>query len=320
MKYTSLIIALCLLMTQGCRLQRASDKMMMMQSAQPSVTQDFDLTIENNTVSNLYCCCFYYSKGTLTNRWNWHKSPVIALPPSEKSSLKFMVTSPSKENLHDIEGVLSVFKKKEKADMAIIELLPDEQKIYLGKLSALNQRVIRLVTEQYGFKGKTLNYNLTSTKTNENEPVVNFKFIVENNTAQNLYLTGFTYEAEASHPQWDFEKLPVVLFPKNTNAIITIPCDKNRYNIPNVNGYLAVYPENQKAEAERATYESLRPQNKIKLGALTKINNQKITLKTKKYGVLTDFNDNLSDIEFDIKPSRRYMHDDIWGNNRNISK
>jgi hypothetical protein len=311
MKYKILFIALYALMIQGCTLKKTETTAA---QTQPKVySKTFSITVENHTGHELYGCCFYYAKRDLEERWTWHKSKVTLLPSSQKTTLTIPVSVSSKEILNEIQGYLSVFTNKDEAEMSIVELLSDEKRIPLGRLSTLNKKNVKLVAEKYGFKGERLEYTITpQEKREEQKPFETFKLIVQNNIGKNVYLTGFLYELAYSHPQWDFEKLPVAFVPKGHNAIITIPLKQEEYNLENINGYLAIFDGNEKQKAEDCTYESLLPQNKVKLGVLTKINNQKLVLEPKVYGVLSGFDDNHPDIEFTLKPPRKLVNHTIY--------
>lgn len=302
MKKNFFLIALLCLVSSGCTTKKPINKSYGQKGTEKISSKAFTITLENTSTSDLYGCLFYYAKENLENRWSWHKSEVVNIRPQSSAKISITVSSRSKSDLEDVQSCLSVFNNKDDAEMAIIELLSDEKRIDLGKLLPLNNKSIKISPETYGFKTNKISYSIVEQTNSETQHELSFSVV--NSIGKNIYLTGFIYEHFNAHPQWDFEKLPVVFFPHNASAKVTIPTESNRYNWENIHGYLALFDEDQKQEADFSIYESLDPSNKVNLEALVKINKQTIILEPKTYGILTGFAEEYPEIEFAIKPPR----------------
>lgn len=252
--------------------------------------------IKNSTNKKVYVTCFSYIKKENFDRWRWDKSPVMELNPHQEDLIKLDPISDD-DIRNNVYGYLAVFDTKAEAEDAIYELLDDAKKIDLDLISQIQDKVITVAVEQYGFKKDRLSYGFDSTKKADALP--NFNFEVENKTGQPVYVAAFIYEKKKDMPVWQYTKTPLAHIAAGEQSKIDVSGITNAYDWKYMRGYLGIFREDEKQQAEESTYELLEPSQKLTLGLLNDINNHKITLQAEEYGVVGDF------IDYTVKPLKR---------------
>jgi hypothetical protein len=171
----------------------------------------------------------------------------------------------------------------------VYELLKDTEKLDLGKLTSLAHQPLILEAQDYGDKGRVLDYRLRSKTTEKGAVIPELDFLVENNTTKNLWVTCFSFAKETPyHTQWHFSKTPVQHLKAKSSIVMDVSTIADDYDRKNVRGYLGVFEDSEKQAAEDATYELLSVHKKLNLGKLYKLSNKKIVIEEENYGVLVD--------------------------------
>ena len=256
-----------------------------------------DFTVENKTNKTIYITCFYYAKTVASVRWEWRKTPVYKMETNKTTNVNIDYI-PQKEYLDNIFGYLAVFDNLDDAEDAIYELLPGENKVDLDKLNRLKNKNVSLYVEKYGTEEYW--YYRFNPKT-EAPKVPELDFVLENNSGKNLYVTLFTYEREEGQPQWAIDKNEVLFVEYKKSITIDVDTLLQKHVRENASGALGVFNESEKKLAEESTYESLRPNQKISLGILHKLQGKKVILVPKKYGIISGFDKQFPTIEFAIQ-------------------
>lgn len=261
------------------------------------VITSLDFTVENKTKRTIYITCFYYAKTVASIRWEWRKTPVYKMEANKISTVHIGYI-PQKKYLDHIFGYLAIFNNLDDAEDAIYELLPDENKVDLDKLNRLKDKKITLYVEQYG----TEEYWYYRFDPKAGIPKVpELDFVLENDTGKNLYVTLFTYEIEEGQPQWDLDKNKVLFVEDEQSIMIDVDTLLQKYTREHARGYLGIFNEDEKKLAEKSTFETLKPNQKINLGILYKLQDKKVVLVPKRYGIITGFDDKFPTIEFAIQ-------------------
>lgn len=320
MKYQIPILCALLMCLPHC--YRLSTQKPADRASKESLSEKVVFIVENQTPTTLYTTCFYYAKRTTGIRWEWYKTEVITIPPYKNSPINIPLIATG-ENQTDIQSYLAIFKNSADAESSIFELLSDEQKLDLGSLMSLNKKKIRIIPSHYGFKKERLEYSVEekpkiADPSGANKPALpELDFSVENQSGEDLYLTSFVYELQGGHPQWDFDKLtPVsdkthtaIFLKKGESTVLDVATISSIYDWEHVRGYLGIFKKDEQDLAENATFESLKPAQKLDIGILGKLHNQKIVLQPYKYGLLSGFDEEYPDIEFSIKPRYPFQAD-----------
>lgn len=262
--------------------------------------------VKNSTAKTVYACSFSYIKKANFDRWRWDKSNIIELQPQQEADIKLDAIDDD-ETRNNVYGYLAVFDTRAHAEEAIYELLEDAKKIDLDLISKIQDKVITIAVEQYGFKKDRITYGFDSRTKAATLP--DFNFSVENQTGQPVYVTAFVYEKKKDMPTWQYTKTPMVYLENNKESKIDVSGITNEYDWKYMRGYLGVFREDEKKEAEESTYELLDPSHKLTLGLLNDINGHKITLNAEEYGIVGNFIDYTSQpvkrIDFKSFESRR---------------
>jgi len=256
-----------------------------------------DFTVENKTNRPAYITCFYYAKTIASVRWEWRKTPVYKTEVNKTTNVHIDYI-PQREYLDHIFGYLAVFDNLDDAEDTIYELLPGENKVDLDKLNRLRNKKVSLYVEKYGTNGY-LYYRFDPKAGVPKIPELDF--VLENNTGNNLYATLFTYEREEGQPQWAFDKNEIMFVEDGKSITIDVDTLLQKYVRENARGSLGVFNENEKKQAEESTFESLKPDKKISLGILHKLQGKKVILVPKKYGIISGFDDEFPTIEFAVQ-------------------
>lgn len=255
---------------------------------------ELDFTVKNKTGKNIYVVCFSYINKTKVGHWRWDKSKIYKLSKNQTTVID-IDTINDKEYRNHVYGALGVFNNLEEAKNSTYELLEEKHKLDLDRLYKLKNKTVKIGVEKYGFKGDTLDFEISGKKRKYRE----LDFVVENKTGKNLWVCSFVYQKKENMPVWIFDKTKVQLIKNNKHTVIDVDTIANKYNRVFTSGFLGVFDEKDKEEAEKSTYELLKPKNKISLGKLAALKNKKIVLEIEKYGFKNDF------LDISIKPTRR---------------
>jgi len=291
---TSLLIVLGIT-TNGCATMQKTKKTL---STPTKNTSELDFIVHNKTGITQYITCFSYIKKEDFTRWHWDKSDVYTVKDNQKITID-IDTIPDAIDRKNVYGYLATFTDPEKAEEATLELVHDDEKIDLDLLYKLKDKTVVLEIEKYGFKGKRIDYHSAPTKHDGEKKIPELDFIVENQTEKTIYVTAFVYQLKKNLPVWQFDKTPVVRIESGKSTLIDVDTIASDYNRMYVRGYLGIFDESEKEQAESITYELLEPQHKVKLGALFALKNKKVVLSIEQYGVVGDT------IDYTIKPIRR---------------
>ena len=115
----------------------------------------------------------------------------------------------------------------------------------------------------------------------------------------------FSYLREFGQPQWAFDKDEILYVKNGETVTIELDTYASDYDRKAIRGYLGLFQKDKKQDAEDSTFETLKPANKVNLGILDKIHQQKIILMPKRYGLLTGFEDDYPVIEYTIKTEKK---------------
>ncbi len=257
---------------------------------------ELDFKVKNKTGETIYIACFSYINKRSFNRWRWDKSPIYKIENNQEILIN-IDTINDDEYRKNIYGTLGIFNNLEKAKESTYELLKEKHRLDLDKLHKLQNKTVKINIKKYGFKGETLELKIDSVTKDHSE----LDFLVENKTGKNLYICSFIYQKKDAMPIWKFDKTKVKLVKNNESVTIDVDTFRNKYNKVFMLGFLAVFDEKQKEEAEKITYELLKPENKIRLGRLAALRNKKIVLEIEQYGLKNNF------LDISIKPTRKFF-------------
>ena len=255
---------------------------------------ELDFKVKNKTGKTIYVVGFSYINKRSFNRWRWDKSPIYKLENNQETIID-VDTINDDEHRKNIYGTLGVFNSLEKAKNSTYELLKEKHRLDLDKLHKLRNKTVKINIRKYGFKGKILEFKIDHDTKDHNE----LDFLVENKTGKNLWICSFIYQKKNDMPIWNFAKTSVKLVKNNKSVIIDVDTFTSKYDKVFMLGFLAVFDEKQKEEAEKITYELLKPENKIGLGRLASLRNKKIVLEIEQYGLKNNF------LDISIKPTRK---------------
>lgn len=254
-----------------------------------------DILVENATNKIIYVCGFAYSRRKIFSQWRWYKSPVYEIPQNQTVTVD-IVTAPDPSDRADTFGYLGVFDTYQEAEDAVFELLADEKKIDLDLLSFLKNKKVRIEIESYGFKQDFFDWDFIDLK-KKTKKIPELDFYVLNNTGQAIYLCCFVYERKSKGhwiaateekddmTQWRYDKTKVLYVKPGELAYIDIDTIHTNRDRNNIIGTLAIFNEDEKKEAEEATYELLESEKMLHLGPLKRLKNKKIVIDIARYGL-----------------------------------
>ena len=256
-----------------------------------------DFEVKNETGKTVYICCFYYMKKQDFNRWKWDKTDVQKIENNQTVTVKPDIIK-NKRDRENTYGYLAIFNNEQEAEDSSYELAHDKNKIDIDLLCKLKNKTIRLQAEKYGFKEEKLDYEFINNQSTSIDAKATPKldFYVENKSGQPLYVTSFIYEKKPNMPIWQYSKGPIVLIQPDDIICVPVIEVKAEYERIYTRGYLGIFRANEKDQADDSTFELLKPSQKMSLGLLTALKDQKILLGIEKYGVNGDF------IDFVTKP------------------
>lgn len=288
-------------------------------SATPQAKKELDFLVENKTGKTIYVTSFVYLKRHRFSRWRWYKSPVYTIEHNTLTTIDI----PSIEDDMDREntfGYLAVFNTFEEADDAIYELLPDKNKIDLDILVHLAGKKVTIEIEKYG-KQTFYEYDFTPTQPDKHKHIPELDFAVENKTGKTIHVVGFTFQKRAKGTwlaqktkevwsseddtrddmsTWRFDKLPLITLKPGEKGIMDVDTIIEKRDRKEVQGYLAIYDEDELEMAQNAEYELLPEEKKITLGKLSEgISKKKVVITIDQYGMLGDM------IDFKIQQPKR---------------
>ncbi len=283
----------------------------------PDISLDFD--VENKTGKTVYVACLAYMKKGPLRQWHWDKSDIYKIEDNNKVTIAMHPIEDEQDRTNTF-GYLAVLDTQKAAEDAVYELLPDSNKIELDLLVHLKGKTVLLEVEKYGINGEFLEYDFVSKDKSGKINIPELDFIVENRTGKTILVTGFIFEKRAKGTwlaektkeawtapdesrddmsPWRFDKTPLITLKPGESGIIDVDTIIESRDRKDVQGFLAVFDEDERQQAEDAVYEQLPVQNKLQLGKLSLLKNKKIIIEIEKYGSGEDL------IDFTVKPVTR---------------
>ncbi len=271
------------------------------------VQSELDYQVQNLTGKTIYVAGFSYVKKRPHGRWHWDKSPIYKLDHKDQVVID-VETVPDERDRNATFGFLGVFHKEDEAEDATYELLPDTKKIDLDLLSHLREKKVTIEVERYGIAGEFYDYDFIPTRASE-RVIPKLDFFVENHAGKTIHVVGFIYQKKAkgtwlaskTREAWDqdlearddmsvwrFDKTKIVTLKPHELGKIEVDTIVEGRDRAYARGYLAVFEEDEKAEAEKSVYELLSYRKRLKLGVLSRLKDKKIALTVKQYGVSGD--------------------------------
>ncbi len=253
----------------------------------PRINEQDQLTVRCSNKSNkpLIFCCFYYTKLRQNAYWRWMKSPIYFLENNDECTIPIFAMDDLLVK-QEIMGYLGVFHNKEEAEAATFESLREEQKIDLDYLLELRNSSIEIIINRYGFKKEQIDYRR---KADKQEHVVQpeLDFMIENKTGKPLLACCFVYQKNSDQDNlmpWRYHKTKIQKIMPHESMLVDIDTIKDLYDWIYMRGFLALFEADQVVAAEEATYELLKPEQKINLGRLADVLGKKILISVEKYG------------------------------------
>lgn len=277
-----------------------------------------DFLVENTTGKTIYTTCFVYLRKDVYTSWRWTKSATYVINDNKTVTIKIPQVAEDTDR-ESTFGYLGIFDTKQAADDATYELTADKNKLDLDVLAKLKGKKVTLLTEKYGFKKPFIDFDFVDLQKKKQKKASELDFLVENNTNKTIYVCAFCYmkkakgtwiaavEGKDDMSNWRYDKTPILQLKHGETGYIDIDTIETNRDRENVIGFLSVFDEDEKDIAEKATYELLAPQNKIQLGRLKEIANQKIILEVEQYGIQGDL------IDYAIKPTKKIDWKNVIG-------
>lgn len=260
------------------------------------LTPELDFEVENATGTTIYITCFSYIQKEPFMRWRWDKSAIQKLEDGQRTIVN-IDTIPDTEHREDIFGYLAIFESEEEAHDSIYELLQNGQKIDLDQLYKLKDKKVVVGVEKYGFKKAKVDFSVVEKfKKKRLDPELDF--IIENGTGRNIFVTVFVYQVKDNvRMVWSYDKTAVQKLEPGQMSVVNVDTIKNERDRKYMSGYLAVFDEHEEDKAHDSTYELLEPKNKIALGRLSRLTDQKVVVEIEQYGAVGEIT------EFDLRPA-----------------
>jgi len=271
-------LMLAVLLSTGCAIKESAKV--------ESTEKILSIKVRNITPRTLYASCFTFMRKEESPRWRWYKTQVYELVPS-KDIVMALGSFKSRRSIPDAYGVLGLFTEYEKAENAIYELLPDENKIDLDRVNKLADKTVVIGLEKYGIAGDIFEYSMIP----DNSPIKDtapLDFTVENQTGKPVYVTAFIYEKKEDMPIWQYNKSPIVRIETGELGAVKVDAVLNTYDRRYTRGYLGVFEESERQEAFDCTFPLLKDHQRIDVGVLAALKNGNIVLKKQKYGIMGD--------------------------------
>lgn len=123
--------------------------------------KELDFLIKNKTGKTLYLCGFIYQKKINSDVWTYDKTKVKKIKPNQIITID-VDTLKNEDNRSDTRGFLGIFKENQKeiAEKSTYELLAPENKLALGRLASLKNKLIVLEIERYGIQNNFLEFSI----------------------------------------------------------------------------------------------------------------------------------------------------------------
>jgi hypothetical protein len=280
----------------------------------PDTSLDFE--VENKTGKTVYVTCFAYMKKQPFSRWRWDKSEVYRLEDNQKTTI-FMHRIKDEQDRINTFGYLAVLDTQKEADNAIYELLPDRNKLELDLLIHLKGKTVVLEVEKYGIVGEFLDYDFVPKKQTGVKFVPEVDFVVENHTGKTILVICFVFQKKAKGTWlaektkeawtpidetrddmsvWRFDKTPLITLKPGEVGVVDVDTIIEPRDRREVQGYLAIFDEDERKKVDDSVYELLPAQNKVQLGKLVNLKGKKVVIEIEKYGTLGDL------IDYTVKP------------------
>jgi len=271
------------------------------------LSKSIDFEVENTTGKTLYVTCFSYIKRRDFGRWKWEKSDVYRIEDNAHAIIALeKIDDP--QDRENVLGYLGVFNSEEKAQESTYELLPEENQIDLDEISKLHGKKVVIMIEKYGIRGEFLDFDFIDKAARDKQTSEEVDFPVENKTGKPLFVTCFVYEKKAKGHWlvavedkddvaiWRYDKTNVIKIMPNEQKIIDVDTISVKRDRDSLEGYLAIFDEDEEQQAQDCVYELLESYRKLNLGILVRLQNKKVVLDIEKYGISGDL------IDFTIKP------------------
>lgn len=262
--------------------------------------KSLSFSVQNKSGATFYCCSFYYIKNKLIGRWRWEKSRVYKVMPSKTRVVVVNDSVDDSRYRNAVFGYLAVFNNKKEASDAVMETMDEEKLLDLDLLSKIKDKVIEVNVKKYGIRGDRLAYSTTNESDDLKKANPSLSLFLKNETGRDLYLTCFVYEqpeSTQSFDLWKYDKMKVIFLKEGEESQLSVPPIYDKYKWSYMRGVLGIFDKDSKELAEKSTFEIVQPINKLELGNLAKLMNQKIILSVENYGVMGDF------IDYVVKPS-----------------
>jgi hypothetical protein len=287
-----------------------------------------DFEVENQTGKTIFVACFSYIKRRAFTRWRWDKSDIYVLEQGQRTVISIDDVQDPRDR-KNVFGYLALFDTHKAADEAVYELLPDNIQIDLDQLEKLKGKKVVIEVEKYGAKGAFYEYDFVKKKQAARlaaDQIDSLDFAIENKTGKPIYVVCFTYQKKAKGEWigalggkddmalWHYTKEPILhLMPDETELMHVQHVTKGRDQVY-VQGFLAVFSENEEQLANDITYEQLTSKRRLALGRLFQLDGQKVVLEVEKYGIANDF------IDYRIKPTQSIDFTKIRGPRKDFLK
>lgn len=283
----------------------------------PIVPLNFD--VENQTGKTVYVTCFSYIKKRPFTRWRWDKSSIYKLEHQGTATIDIDKIE-DEQDRNNVFAYLAVLDTEKEAQDAVYELLDDSKKIELDQLIHLRNKKVVIEVEKYGVLGEFYDYDFVKKTQPTSSKSPELDFLVENQTGKKVYVTCFVYEKKAKGTWlakktkeawttvdesrddmsvWRFDKTPIITLTPGESGLINVDTIVEPRDRDYVRGYLAIYDEDERKDAELDIYELLATNRKRDLGVLKELKDKKIILNVEQYGVVGEF------IDFVVKPVQR---------------
>ncbi len=290
---------------------------------QPDASLDFE--VENKTGKTLYVTCFAYMKKRPFSRWRWDKSEIYKIEDNAITTIAMHPIEDEQDRINTF-GYLALFDNNKDAEEAIYELLPDSNKIELDLLIHLKGKKVVLEIEKYGMVGEFFDYDFVRKDQNGTKYTPEVDFVVENNTGKTIHVTCFTFQKKAKGTWlaektkaawtaldesrddmsvWRFDKTPLITLKPGESGVIDVDTIVEQRDRKDVTGFLGIFDEDERTQAEQSVFELLEQQNKLSLGRLVSLKGKKVIIEVEKYGTIGNL------IDFTTKPVSRIEFDKL---------
>lgn len=256
---------------------------------QSSVSSTIKFHVKNELGRKAFIVPFAYVKRFLTDTWHWVNLSTLELENGAVGLVDVGVLA-DEDGADTVFGAFRLCNTREEALNATYELSEDFQRIDVGLFSNLKNKTAVLRATKYGVEGERLSYEVSPSQWKKELPPLDFRVLNTHNAP--VFVSAFFYgkgqDCDSVLP-WRFSKGSVCALKPGESAVLKMERIKDPYDWNNVKGYLAVFHENEGRKAENATYELLKPEEKIALGPLSQLIGKQVALTSRLYGNETVF-------------------------------